>query len=240
MSGYTEIEGLSQFLLNIVLLKQPNNCKSRKRNATVSPGVRITAKSAKKVSDERKIRDGNVKRIAAGGREVKGWRRGDRGWSWTGCENVFLAWDRRGDKGEGVEVIDMFVQRAEDCRDTTVGIMSEAVPPGDGTLGQCGHTTNEEMVTETWLMSRGCAGSVGVLLSDKKYLLWTNRRPFESCKKVQASSYQAENRQNAKKHVGTEQLKRLQFYSQRSEHGKRAQRLLKALFIWKYLLLVAL
>lgn len=91
--------------------------------------------------------------------------------TWIGCENVFLAQDGKGDKGGEVEVIDMFVQRAEDCRDTTVEIMSEAVPQGDSRLAQCGHTTNEEMVTETWLMSRGCAGSVGVLLSDKKYLL---------------------------------------------------------------------
>lgn len=52
-----------------------------------------------------------------------------------GCENVFLAQDRKGDKGREVEVIDMFVQRAEDCRDTTVEVMSEAVSRGDGRLG---------------------------------------------------------------------------------------------------------
>lgn len=91
--------------------------------------------------------------------------------TWVGGESVFLAQDRKGDKGGEVEVIDMFVQKAEDCRDTTVEVMSEAVPQGDGRLGQCGDTTNEEMVTEKWLMSRGCAGSAGVLLSDRKYLL---------------------------------------------------------------------
>lgn len=52
-----------------------------------------------------------------------------------GCENVFLAQDRKGDKGGEVEVIDMFVQRAEDCRDTTVEVMSEAVSRGDARLG---------------------------------------------------------------------------------------------------------
>lgn len=111
-----------------------------------------------------------IKAVGAGSKdEGEDW-----GWSlatWIGCENVFLAQDRKGDKGVEVEVIDMFVQRAEDCRDTTVEIMTEAVPQGDGRLDWCGHTTNEEMVTETWLMSRGCTGSVGVLLSDKKYLL---------------------------------------------------------------------
>lgn len=61
-----------------------------------------------------------------------------------GCESVFLAQDRKGDKGGEVEVIDMFVQKAEDCRHTTVEVMSEAVPQGDGRLGQCGDTTNEE------------------------------------------------------------------------------------------------
>ncbi|KAI4821930.1 hypothetical protein KUCAC02_007503, partial [Chaenocephalus aceratus] len=53
--------------------------------------------------------------------------------------------DGKGDKGGEVEVIDMFVQKAEDCRDTTVEGMSEAVPQGDGRLGQCGGTTKEEM-----------------------------------------------------------------------------------------------
>lgn len=46
------------------------------------------------------------------------------------CENVFLAPDRKGDGGGEVEVIDMFVQK--DCRDTTVEVMSEALPQGDG------------------------------------------------------------------------------------------------------------
>lgn len=32
-------------------------------------------------------------------------------------------------------MIDLFVQRAEDCRDTTVEVMSEAVPQGDGKHG---------------------------------------------------------------------------------------------------------
>ena len=50
-------------------------------------------------------------------------------------------------------MIDMFVQRAEDCRDTTVEVMSEAVPQGDGKLDRRVDTTNEEMVTETCLMS---------------------------------------------------------------------------------------
>lgn len=77
-----------------------------------------------------------------------------------GCENVFLAQDRKGDKGEEVEVIDMFVQRAEECRDTTVEVESEAVPQGDGELHQCGVATNEEMAAETWLMSSGWAGNV--------------------------------------------------------------------------------
>lgn len=57
-------------------------------------------------------------------------------------------------------MIDMFVQKAEDCRDTTVEAMSEAVPQGDGSLGQRGDTTNEEMETEIWLMSKG--GALGV------------------------------------------------------------------------------
>lgn len=60
-----------------------------------------------------------------------------------GCENVFLAQDRKGDEGGEVEVIDMFVQKAEDCRDTTVEVMSEAVPQGDGRLGRCGDTIRD-------------------------------------------------------------------------------------------------
>lgn len=75
-------------------------------------------------------------------------------------------------RGGGAEVIDMFVQKAEDCRDTTVEIMSEAVPQGDGRLGQCGDTTR--YMADEW--GRGCPGSVGVLLSDRKYLLRTKLR----------------------------------------------------------------
>lgn len=118
-----------------------------------------------------------IKRHYSETTRVGGWSRKASRWSlttWIGCENIFLAQDRKGDKGGWVEVIDMFVQRAEDCRDTTVEVMSEAVSQGDGRLSQCGDTTNEETVTETWLMSRVCAGSVGVSQSDRKYLLWTN------------------------------------------------------------------
>lgn len=126
---------------------------------------------------------------------VDGWSRKASRWSLTtriGCENIFLAQDRKGDKGGWVEVIDMFVQRAEDCRDTTVEVMSEAVSQGDGRLSQCGDTTNEETVTETWLMSRVCAGSVGVSQSDRKYLLWTNWTSEQVC------STNTENGRNAK------------------------------------------
>lgn len=75
-----------------------------------------------------------------------------------GCENVFLAQDRKGDEGGEVEVIDMFVQKAEDCRDTTVEVMSEAVPQGDGRLGRCGDTIRD-MADEWGRGGGGCFGS---------------------------------------------------------------------------------
>lgn len=74
-----------------------------------------------------------------------------------GCENVFLAQDRKGDEGGEVEVIDMFVQKAEDCRDTTVEVMSEAVPQGDGRLGRCGDTIRD--MADEWGRGGGCFGS---------------------------------------------------------------------------------
>lgn len=49
------------------------------------------------------------------------WREDTR-WSLVtriGCENVFLVQDRKGDKGGEVEMINMFVQRAEDRRGTS-------------------------------------------------------------------------------------------------------------------------
>ncbi len=120
--------------------------------------------------DETNILDRNMKRTKAQGEGSEDEGRRTRGGCGR-CENVFLAQDRKGDKGGEVEVIDMFVQTAEDCRDTTVEVMSEAVPQGDGRPGQCGDTTDERTATEIWLMSRGCAGTVGVPLSDRKYLL---------------------------------------------------------------------
>lgn len=76
-------------------------------------------------------------------------------------------------------MIDMFVQRSEDYRDTTVEVVSEAVPRGDGGPDQRGDTTNEETVTETRLMSSGCAANVAELRSDRNDLFWTNRCPLK-------------------------------------------------------------
>lgn len=75
-------------------------------------------------------------------------------------------------------MIDMLVQRAEDYRDTTVEVVSEAVPQGDGEPGRRGDTTNEEAAAQTRLTSSGCAANVSELPRDRNDLFWTDRRPL--------------------------------------------------------------
>lgn len=67
---------------------------------------------------------------------------------------------------------------------------------GDARLGQCGgDTTNEEMVTETWLISRECDGIVEVLRTGQEICYQTvgnvhtgaqSRRMRRKCKDMLA------------------------------------------------------
>ena len=85
--------------------------------------VEVTSQSSKEQTWRQKYEEGlNLRRGAKGGRwEDWMWSVATLNWVWK----VFFSWgQKRWQKGE-VEVIDLFVQRAEDCRDTTVGAMSE-------------------------------------------------------------------------------------------------------------------
>lgn len=94
----------------------------------------------------------------------------DTVWLW----NVFLARDRKGDKGGAAVVIDMFVQRAEQCRDTTVESWVKRSPWGPPAPGH-----------DKWADGNGDTADEQGLHRERRegqkwqqYLLWTNCGPF--------------------------------------------------------------
>lgn len=85
-------------------------------------------------------------------RKARGWRRGDWGWSsvtWIGCENVFLAQDRRG--GGGWSICLCKGQRSGETQQRRPWVKRSLW--GTASSNRRGNTTDEEKFT--WLMSSG-------------------------------------------------------------------------------------